>query len=105
MKEYHIIKQKEILKTLEVLNDFSEKFPMLKFNEINFASLGKMMNLKEKDFKVMVVFLDMLKTKKAFVKLEDVHEIKVKKSSEKWKFVIVSKEKKETPGLDHIFKF
>lgn len=105
MKEYHTIKQKDMLKTFEILQEFSDKFPLLKYNEVNFGEVGKMVGLKEKDFKTMIVFIDMLRKNKSFVTMEDVAYVKVKRNADKWRFVVVSTQKKETPYLEHTFRF
>jgi len=105
LKEFNTIKKNEMLKTIDILNDLSEKFPMLKYNDINFASLGKFAGLKEKDFKTMIVFMDMVRSKGAFVSMDDLSELRVKKKDLKWKFIMVSKEKKEMIPLEHTFEF
>lgn len=103
MKEYHNMKQKEIKKTVVMLNEFKEKFPLLDMKNINLAELAKSLNLKEKDFKSMIVFSDMINKNKSFVTVDDVYEIKIKRNKNHWKFKIISTLKKETDYLEHFY--
>jgi hypothetical protein len=104
VKLYHVIKKKEILKTLTFLDDFSRKFPLLTFSNVHLGSLAQQGNVHEKDIKMMIVFMDYLKIKKAYVSINDIHALKVKKRENLWKITVVSLETKGEFTIEHVYK-
>lgn len=105
MKEYHSIKQKEILTVVAFLNELKEKFPMLKYKDINLYELAKSLKVDVKDIKCMIAFEDYINTNRSFVTVLEVEEIKIKRKDNRWKFKIISTQKKETEYMEHDYIF
>jgi len=104
VKLYHVIKKKEILKTLTFLDEFSRKFPLLTLSNVNLGVLAKQGEIREKDIKTMVVFMDYLQAKKAYLSINDIHELKVKKKQQQWKITVVPENKQKEFTIVHVYK-
>jgi len=103
VKLYHVIKKKEILKTLTFLDEFGRKFPLLTLGNVNLGVLAKQGEIKEKDIKVMVVFMDYLKINKAYISVSDIQELKVKKKQQQWRITVVPEGKQKSFMLSHVY--
>lgn len=104
------MKKNKILKTLVVINEMSERFPMLKVNEINFQELAKFYGVDTKDLKVGIVFLDALKQANRqsvhayYVDVNEIDRIKINRKDEEWTFHVY-RSKSERISISHNFKF
>lgn len=105
---YTQMKKNKILKSLEVVNGLSEKFPLMKLNQVNFHELGKFYKVEEKDLLTTVAFLDCLKELNRnsdhsyYIDIHNIERIKVNRIGSEWTFHIY-RNKTEKVTIQHLF--
>lgn len=107
---YHQMKKQAVVETLQTLQAFSDKFPTLAVNQINFYELAKHYQKNPKDFISMVVFMDCMNhmnersenENSYYLDLAQVKQITVRRNKEQWVFDVY-KNTREKVRLSHVY--
>lgn len=96
------MKNQDLLNTFKSIHDFCEKFPLIRFDQVDWVSLSKHYSLNQKFMVSCFVFMDAIRKTNTVIDVSEIKQMRVKRKEKEWNFILYLKKTSAPIKIIHL---